>query len=153
MTKKIVLIGFFIVLSSNVFPKNHQPAPFNTLQIHESFNMFDFKNGNDLGPFKNDYLTISPFAIDSTGAFLINLWLGLGIGSYAQGDVLGGTIGLVGEIGGLALFFGGAIIHSTANNGTSTPSYDVLTAAMIIGGAALFLGARIFECIRPWFFE
>jgi hypothetical protein len=94
---------------------------------------------------------LSPLGIPNWGAFIINVVAGAGIGSYVQGDILGGTIGLVGELGGIGLIYGG--YFSIFDFSTGKLKEDVQTGmGLMIGGAVLFAGTRIFECIRPWFY-
>jgi hypothetical protein len=94
---------------------------------------------------------LSPMGIPSWGAFLINVAAGAGIGSYIQGDILGGTIGLVGELGGLGLILGGYFSIVDFSTGEFKEDYQT-GMGLMIGGTVVLLGARIFECIRPWFY-
>ncbi len=70
--------------------------------------------------------------------FALNLILGLGIGSYVQGDTSGGTTALVGELGSLMIAYTGA---NTMNGG------------LLYGGTIAFLGFRIYELIRPFSYK
>ncbi len=71
---------------------------------------------------------------EATVPFLLNFLLGCGIGSYIEGDTTGGTVGLVGELGSLAIVLVGY------NSG--------------IGyiGIATLLATRIYEIVRPFTF-
>ena len=69
--------------------------------------------------------------------FIVNLFAGCGIGSYIQGDVTGGTIGLLGELASVGMIVFGATVSGERNYMT------------IIGTVAL-AGFRIFELIRPF---
>ena len=73
--------------------------------------------------------------------FFLNLFLGCGIGSYVQGDVTGGTIGLVGELGANAVMITGIFM-----------SIDETPASIITfcAGAAGLIGIRVFEFVRPF---
>jgi hypothetical protein len=67
--------------------------------------------------------------------FAVNLLVGIGIGSYIQGDTVGGTTALVGELGSVVLMYMGA---GTMNEG------------LLYGGALSFLVFRIYELVRPF---
>ena len=83
-------------------------------------------------------------------AFALNALLGLGIGSYAQGDILGGVIGTVGEFGGICLFYVPYLRAVSDGQLTESEAKDILP--MMMGGFAVLLGTRIFEFIRPFTF-
>jgi hypothetical protein len=83
-------------------------------------------------------------------AFALNALLGVGIGSYAQGDILGGVIGTVGELGGICLFY--VPYFGAISDGQLTESELETMLPMMLGGAAILLGTRIFEFIRPFTF-
>jgi hypothetical protein len=70
--------------------------------------------------------------------FAINLLVGAGIGSYIQGDTVGGTTALVGELGSVAMMYIGA---GTLNEG------------LLYGGAISLICFRIYELIRPFNFQ
>ena len=78
--------------------------------------------------------------------FVLNLILGLGIGSYVQGDSKGGTTALVGELSSLALLLAGAG-QATVN------SYgEVEGGEMMYLGYIGMVGFRLYELIRPFSF-
>jgi hypothetical protein len=84
-------------------------------------------------------------------AFALNLFLGLGIGSFVQGDTDGGVIGICGELGGLTLIIVGSVRMARM------PMYGVLpnrrlnqSIGLITAGSLLWTGTRIFEIIRPF---
>lgn len=81
--------------------------------------------------------------------FVVNFFLGCGIGSYIQGDVLGGTISLCGDVGGYALIVGGYVSAAASAVSNSSSGLAGGSAAVIAGGAIL-LANRIFTCIRPF---
>jgi hypothetical protein len=84
-------------------------------------------------------------------AFLLNFLVGVGIGSYAQGDIVGGVIGTVGEVGGIAMLCSGFVFAPRDSYGgiQSNAGTDVL----MIGGAIILIGTRIFELVRPWTYD
>jgi hypothetical protein len=74
-------------------------------------------------------------------AFILNFLVGLGIGSYVQGDGVGGTIGLVGTLGSYAVIISGISGVAIGDTGGAT---------MAVIGSATLLGTRIFGLIRPF---
>ena len=75
--------------------------------------------------------------------FLLNLFLGCGIGSFVQGDKLGGTIGLVGELGFATMYTTGYLLILRKSSSGIMP--------LLIGAGGL-LGVRIYEFVRPFNF-
>jgi hypothetical protein len=68
---------------------------------------------------------------------------------------LGGTIGLLGELGGVGLIYGGYLylldFSLWEDWGDFERRYSTAIRLMM-GGLALLGGTRLFECIRPWFY-
>lgn len=81
--------------------------------------------------------------------FVLNLILGLGIGSFALGDNQGGGIELIGEIGGIALVGLGSAMK--ANDAQSVTTVSAGPTVIIVGGI-LVAGFRLFGLTRPFFF-
>lgn len=86
-------------------------------------------------------------------------WLpGFGSGSFVQGDVLGGSLGvafdtvaLVSEVGGLGVGFVGFLV-AAFSAGTAKEEIDKFfgwAAGLMIGGGVLWIGNKIFGTIRP----
>ncbi|GMO15264.1 MAG: hypothetical protein Pg6A_01350 [Termitinemataceae bacterium] len=163
MAKKylIVLAVFVTVSTENAFSQNYGANSFGTYSLNSSFDIFKFQKESAFDNTINPRLNLSPLAIPASGAFAINFVIGLGIGSFLQEDILGGIIGLSGELVGLGLIIGGlalAASNITAKkyNGTTTYYYGEyygLGNGMMIAGLVMFGGTRIFEIIRPWLFE
>jgi len=100
--------------------------------------------------------------------FLLNLFLGFGIGSYVQGDTTGGTIGLLGDGIGTALLitcifkissattqYNLDLIHantSARREQALSDYYSNLENALIFGiiSGAVYSASRIFQLIRPF---
>ena len=70
--------------------------------------------------------------------FVINLIVGVGIGSYIQGDTVGGTTALLGELGSVAIMYIGA---------------GSLNEGLLYGGALSLLCFRIYELVRPFTYQ
>ena len=97
------------------------------------------------------YLKYEMQKADPWGPFALNLLLGLGIGSFVQGDTTGGLLVAGGEVIGLGLLIAGysaniQAIEETAF-GEPTPNPG---AGMIIAGAALLGAARIAGLVFPF---
>jgi hypothetical protein len=150
--KKAILFCGFVLVGSCLFGQN-------------VFSNYHINNYGD-NSFSNYSLTLSPLAdnkatraIDNRwSAFVLNLLLGFGIGSFVQGDALGGVIGLCGEIGGATLLVVGIIpkeeqVYHQGYQGnygyyTTESSFNNIGLAYI--GLGVLLGTRIFELVRPF---
>ncbi|MCX7948503.1 MAG: P13 family porin [Treponemataceae bacterium] len=82
--------------------------------------------------------------------FVVNMLVGVGIGSYIQGDTFGGTMGLLGEVSGVALYLTGLSQMSYSSYSSSRSS---LGSTLAFSGALLFLGTRVYELIRPFTYQ
>lgn len=71
-------------------------------------------------------------------AFVGNLFIGMGVGSFLQGDTASGCVGLFGELLGLGLMIGGI----GTINGTESTAYGT--------GLIIFIGVRVLELILPF---
>ncbi|GEM_PF-4878749 len=67
--------------------------------------------------------------------FVLNLILGCGIGSFAQGDSKSGMLALCFELGGVVMML----------SGTNSEN-----AFLVSIGYGLLIGGRVGECIAPW---
>lgn len=77
----------------------------------------------------------------------VNATVGMGIGSYIQGDVTGGTIALVGELCSISVAGAGYFLMS------ENPGSEVLRPVgigILAAGAISFAVFRVFECLRPY---
>ena len=87
--------------------------------------------------------------------FGLNLLLGAGVGSYVQGDTVGGTVSLCGELGSGAIMLAGYFMvfsdamNATASNTTMTEVNPTASALMVAGSIGL-LAFRIYDLIRPF---
>jgi hypothetical protein len=145
--KSIILFSGFLLVGSCLFGQNF-------------FSNYSANYPGD-NVFTNYSLTLSPFA-DSRAikaddrkwpAFALNLVLGMGIGSFVQGDALGGLVGLFGELGGMTLFIIGIVpeielVYHEEGNSYYSISYPNI--ALFYVGTGVLLGTRVFEMIRPF---
>ena len=82
--------------------------------------------------------------IPAWAAFGANLLFGFGIGSFIQGDLFGGTVAIAVDVAALGLSFmtGPWVI----------PGY-YMSWMVGLGVSAMLLGSRIFQIIRPWYYD
>jgi hypothetical protein len=75
-------------------------------------------------------------------AFILNTALGFGIGSFVQGDTLGGFTGLLGDLAGIGLFWVGLY----------GPYFLPMSFSpwMYFGGMGVFAVSRIIQMVRPF---
>ena len=81
--------------------------------------------------------------------FLLNFFVGFGIGSYVQGDLKGGTVGLIGDLMGVTFMF----FHVAFNDYSNDPylyenTYQDYTSLIL--GTAILSCSRIFQWIAPF---
>jgi hypothetical protein len=94
-----------------------------------------FQSRNDI------FLNLSKMEYASNEiAFLMNFLSGFGSGSFAQGDVVGGVIGLSGELCGLGIIVGSILMIDEHN-----PNPNI---GMIASGFMLIVSTRVFELFR-----
>jgi hypothetical protein len=109
-------------------------------------------------------LTLTPFS--DTGvtkaedrkwvAFVLNLVLGFGIGSFVQGDTFGGIVGLVGDLGGLALFYS-PYFYFLINFMDAIDNREIISLEdykkslwIMAGGLVVLTLTHVFEVVRPF---
>jgi len=89
---------------------------------------------------------------DQLAAFLLNFFIGMGIGSFYQGDNVGGMICLGGELLGAGIVTIGFVgMYTNIMNAPVEEdiAFDEKSITLIIVGAAISTAARIFSYIRP----
>jgi hypothetical protein len=97
---------------------------------------------------------------NATLPVILNILPGLGLGSFIQGDVGGGFIGLGGEVVGAGLAgYGltyaiaagiGTVIANMFGSSNGSMSQEMVTVGWcMVGGLAVYAGTKIFEIIRP----
>ncbi|MDR2509861.1 MAG: P13 family porin, partial [Spirochaetaceae bacterium] len=111
----IALVVFLTFSVDHGFSQTYGINSFGIYDLNNSFEVSNFQKGNAFDNTINPRFNISSLAVSQIGAFLINGFVGLGIGSYAQGDIVGGTIGLIGEVGGFGLMVGGFAMSASNN--------------------------------------
>ncbi|MES0490659.1 MAG: P13 family porin [Leptospirales bacterium] len=110
---------------------------------------------NSWSPQNNGFMLTGFGGIDpKTGmwvGFGINLFVGFGIGSFIQGDTASGTIGLLGDLTGIILIFGG-YLRGLIPALLGDERVDTTTTAMYITGGVVLCASRIFQWIAPFVF-
>ncbi|WP_151060660.1 P13 family porin [Borreliella turdi] len=86
--------------------------------------------------------------------FLLNLLLGFGIGSFVQGDILGGSLILGFDALGIGLIFTGAYLDIKASDSNAQKADFSWTwgKGMILVGAVTMAVTRLTEIILPFTF-
>jgi len=88
-------------------------------------------------------------------AFALNFIFGHGIGSFVQGDTVGGVIGLVGDLGGMAMIYI-PCFSILSDLGDESKSFDLFfenarkKMGIMIAGAVVLTGVKVFELVRPF---
>ena len=85
--------------------------------------------------------------VDPWGPFALNLLLGLGIGSFVQGDTTGGLLVAGGEVVGVGLLIAG---YSSSIEAIQEGGDQNAGSGMIVVGAALLVAARIAGLVFPF---
>ena len=131
-------------------------------------------------PMMSDFekiVTYNEMHKSAAGGFALNTLIGCGVGSYSQGDWVGGTIGLCGEVGGASLLAAGIVLMNTctieynqalrdldANYPEHQGGYNMqlfriedehsanmIASYVLMGvGGATWAGFKIYEMIRPF---
>ncbi len=162
MKKSICLLLVVVVAMTGVFAAQGDVASVSLLindDLNRNYNQIAAYSGNLTDT--DRMVLYSSYEQSPTVPFVINLLVGLGIGSYVQGDSAGGTTGLIGELcsyaaiaGGYGLLFAGGMLSSVSapNGGAPVPDQGLMAAGTVlcIAGGAAWLGFRIYECIRPF---
>ncbi|SCW36861.1 membrane protein P13 [Borreliella japonica] len=86
--------------------------------------------------------------------FLLNLFLGFGIGSFAQGDILGGSLILGFDAVGIGLILAGAYldIKTFDDSAKKVPFKWTWGKGMMLVGAVTMAATRLTEIILPFAF-
>ncbi|MBP5450649.1 MAG: P13 family porin [Treponema sp.] len=101
------------------------------------------------------------YAKDKGKAIGLN-WVGFGIGSFTQGDVLGGVLGVTFDVlayGSVSVGAGIGLVYILADAltlglaGDELGPYIALGGGLMLTGGILWLGNRIFGTIRPISFQ
>ncbi len=91
---------------------------------------------------------------DSLVPFLLNLFLGFGIGSFAQGDILGGSLILGFDAVGIGLILTGAYLDIKAfdNNAKKADFKWTWGKGMMLAGVVTMAVTRLTEIVLPFTF-
>ena len=135
--KKLFIFTLFLILGFNAFANDNTVFKVSML-IEEDLekNRLIIQNNSSVLSSTEKMMIYDKYEKDSaTVPFLCNFLLGVGIGSFIQGDTKGGLIGLSGELLGLSIYLSGSLSGSAG-------------AASL--GALLLLGTRIYELVQPF---
>lgn len=149
MKKPLVLLCVFLVSLSALSAADSSVASISLMINSDLFANHDSisKESENLSDLEK--MTLYSMHEDSpTIPFVVNLLVGGGIGSFIQGDTKGGFTALLTEVIGAGLYVVGFsdAYSSAINNGEASAG----GTAMMLVGASVLLGGRIYECIRPF---
>ncbi len=147
--KKIFLSCLLLLLASITFSQEKESAmPLVDALLKEDL----YKNEDVLSQLSLDLTGIEKYILyvdykkDATLPFVLNTFLGYGIGSFVQRDFLGGGIALAGGLIGTGLITYGAIVMPLNLLTMGQVSTGIYT---LVAGGIIIIGTRIFEMIRP----
>jgi hypothetical protein len=160
LIKNLVFISIFLFLSGIGFTDEN-----NFIEIHGLLINGLNKNYaliNEKASFLNQSEKLFLLGIHEKNIgipFAINLLAGFGVGSYVQGDTIGGTIQLSGQILGLAAMITIANMTDIFTVDDIAPGNDPYTRetkninyAIFTTGLILFCGSRIYGYISPFIY-
>ncbi|MCR5699517.1 MAG: P13 family porin [Treponemataceae bacterium] len=85
----------------------------------------------------------SVYAEDPLIPFLLNFFLGWGIGSFVQGDTTGGVTAILGDVLSEGVVVAGYLLIVSG-------SLSEVGIGLAVGGALSLMAFRIYECVRPF---
>ena len=89
--KNIIFMVLFLVMPILIFAEENA----NSSESLQPLDCYMFLQYESFGIYNNSQLTLTPYAnISRGGAFAFNLLIGFGLGSFLQGDKLGGILGV-----------------------------------------------------------
>jgi len=169
MKKSIFLLVFMAIVSVGAFTQSlFDSSSNNPLSEDFSANLLYLPISPNTNIFTNNaHINFSPFSAGDAKraeetmwlAFALNLALGFGIGSFVQGDIDGGLISVLGTVGGYALIIVGSMRMSAGlyDDGYYGDNYyygdgygTMADAGLLIAGALVLIGTKIFEALRPF---
>nr|AAR14935.1 outer membrane protein P13 [Borreliella burgdorferi] len=124
-----------------------------TFCAFSSFAQDDSKSTFNLGAGEK-FLIYETNKKDSLVPFLLNLFLGFGIGSFAQGDMLGGSLILGFDAVGIGLIVTGAYLDIKAfdNNAKKADFKWTWGKGMMLAGVVTMAVTRLTEIVLPFTF-
>ncbi len=156
--KKVVLCVMFLLAMGFVFSQETESvAPrVRSLIQDDLFDNEELIKKESVNLTDAERLSIyNSFEEEPWASLALNFFLGYGIGSFVQGDTLGGVIGVSADLVGLGVTIAGLIpmyeLISDPDNTTYTSATDAYSEFIIyyaVGGA-IILGSRIFQLVRP----
>ena len=148
MKKPVILLCVFLVSLSFLFASD-SPVASISLMIDSDFSA-NYDSISKESAKLTDFEKMSLYSMheDSpTVPFVVNFLVGAGIGSFIQGDKIGGYTGLITDVVALGLYTAGyvQVITAALDNEISEGG-----ATLLLVGAGVMLGSKIYQCIRPF---
>lgn len=132
---RFITLFFAVILFSNSLFSQSKPSTENLMTVIMLIDDDIYRNANEIRSISSQLELSEKLFIyqekekSTTAPFLLNFLVGFGIGSWVQGDEVGGIVGTVGGIGGYALM-------------VSSDNPEV--------GAGIFLGTYLINLFKPF---
>lgn len=136
-----IIVVMLVIIPSMVFAVKLSPKAKNEIITFQNF----VKNMDS----SQKMFYYNQYEKGVTAPLLLNILVGLGVGSFVEGDTVGGTTALVGDILSALIFYGGyASVYTAAMNEDDSGLAASGTLSMIAGMLGM-IGFRIYEIVRP----
>lgn len=137
----LILLILLVVVQGQIFAQTSADSNSNYAELPLSFSLpGSFTTMNMDKQLPSSYYGNIPSWLAAAG----NLFFGFGIGSFIQGDTLGGFVGLGGDVvGGIFFILPWTGLYGNAN----------IAGVSLIGGLAILTASRIFQSARPFWYD
>jgi hypothetical protein len=152
--KKIIFLVFLFSLSVISYADEDTFSEVNRLLqdgLNENFDLIQGKA--DLLSSSEKIFLFDKFDKSAGLPVTLNLLVGFGVGSYIQGDKMGGTIQVISEsLGVVGIILG---MLSTGPSSQTENAYEEDSVLMVAAGVGIifYVGAKIFGGVRPFVFK
>lgn len=148
----LLIIPLFSLFAENECENKYFKANIllNSTDVLDSADIPDIKNLTiDMSSMEKNMLYDSNKR-EASLPFMLNCFVGFGIGSYVQGDTKGGNVALLGNILSFSMLIAG---YSQYNNSTTSSNNFFENNTLFVLGSVGFISTKIFEIIRPFIFS
>ena len=150
MKKKLFIFVLFALFASFAFAQDFY-AGTSTFQsdIYAGNTSFSTSMlGTQITPYSDSELL--DYTTDTLVPFLLNFFVGFGVGSFVQGDKKGAVTALVGDIVSCATIIAGATLYSISIINFGFDYMFYIGIGLAVGGSIMATGFRIYEIVRPY---
>ena len=152
--RRLLLAGILIATSVSVFAQDGDTVLRIDMLINDGlYSNYDEITAESLGLTPEQrYQVFLNNEADAILPFVLNLLVGLGVGSFVQGDIGGGLLGVGLDVGGIAAFTFGYLAFANAAIGAYADPFNVPTEGLgvMLAGGAIISFSRIYQLIRPF---